>query len=128
MSKLPRHFLDLNEVPTKELRTMLDAGIAMKAKLKAQKKLDAKPARPLEGKTLAMIFEKPSTRTRVSFDVGMRQLGGERIRGPPRRLARRQQKCAGVRGARGGAFPLHPACRPPAATRAEQVDEGLDQG
>jgi ornithine carbamoyltransferase len=79
MSKPPRHFLDLNELPTKELRTMLDAGIAMKAKLKAQKKHDAKPARPLEGKTLAMIFEKPSTRTRVSFDVGMRQLGGESI-------------------------------------------------
>ena len=58
---------------------MLDAGIAMKAKLKAQKMLDAKPQRPLEGKTLAMIFEKPSTRTRVSFDVGMRQLGGESI-------------------------------------------------
>ncbi len=36
-------------------------------------------ARPLEGRTLAMIFDKPSTRTRVSFDVGMRQLGGEAI-------------------------------------------------
>src|SRR6202008_4412627 len=35
--------------------------------------------KPLAGKTLAMIFEKPSTRTRVSFDVGMRQLGGESI-------------------------------------------------
>src|SRR3981081_2373848 len=75
MSKALRHFLDLNELPTKELRTMLDAGVAMKAKRKAHAERD----KPLEGKTLAMIFEKPSTRTRVSFDVGMRQLGGESI-------------------------------------------------
>jgi ornithine carbamoyltransferase len=75
MSKPPRHFLDLSELPSKELRSMLDAGAAMKAKLKAHATRD----RPLEGKTLAMIFEKPSTRTRVSFDVGMRQLGGESI-------------------------------------------------
>ena len=71
----PRHFLDLNELPTPELRHMLAAGVAMKAKLKAHEA----SARPLAGKTLAMIFEKPSTRTRVSFDVGMRQLGGESI-------------------------------------------------
>ena len=75
MSKSPRHFIDLNEVPTKALRTMLDASVAMKAKLKAHEKA----GKPLEGKTLAMIFEKPSTRPRVSFDVGMRQLGGESI-------------------------------------------------
>ncbi len=74
MSKLC-HFLDLTEIPTKELRVILDASVAMKKKLKS----GAKPAKPLEGKTLAMIFEKPSTRTRVSFDVGMRQLGGEAI-------------------------------------------------
>ena len=73
MSKL-RHFLDLTEIPTKELRVILDASVAMKKLQKA-----GNPARPLEGKTLAMIFEKPSTRTRVSFDVGMRQLGGEAI-------------------------------------------------
>ncbi|MDE2332051.1 MAG: ornithine carbamoyltransferase, partial [Bradyrhizobium sp.] len=79
MSKALRHFLDINELPTRELRNMLAASIAMKAKLKAQKKSGGKPIKPLEGKTLAMIFEKPSTRTRVSFDVGMRQLGGESI-------------------------------------------------
>ncbi len=79
MSQALRHFLDLNELPTKELRNMLAASVAMKAKLKAQKNSGAKPVKPLEGKTLAMIFEKPSTRTRVSFDVGMRQLGGESI-------------------------------------------------
>src|SRR5476651_1069725 len=79
MSKALRHFLDLSEVPTKELRHILDASIAMKAKLKASKLQGVKPVKPLEGKTLAMIFEKPSTRTRVSFDVGMRQLGGEAI-------------------------------------------------
>jgi ornithine carbamoyltransferase len=80
MSKALRHFLDLSELPTKELRNVLAASMAMKAKLKARElKPDEKPAKPLEGKTLAMIFEKPSTRTRVSFDVGMRQLGGEAI-------------------------------------------------
>src|SRR3977135_3999073 len=79
MSRARRHFLDLSELPTKELRNMLAASVAMKAKLKAQKKSGSKPVKPLEGKTLAMIFEKPSTRTRVSFDVGMRQLGGESI-------------------------------------------------
>src|SRR6201995_4992921 len=79
MSKAVRPFLDLKQLPTKELRNMLTASIAMKAKLKAQSGGGDKPSRPLEGKTLAIIFEKPSTRTRVSFDVGMRQLGGEAI-------------------------------------------------
>ncbi|WP_316205008.1 ornithine carbamoyltransferase [Bradyrhizobium sp. SZCCHNS3004] len=75
MSKTPRHFLDISEVPLPELRSMLVLSSDMKKKLKAHE-----PAKkPLEGKVLAMIFEKPSTRTRVSFDVGMRQLGGESI-------------------------------------------------
>ena len=75
MSKSPRHFLDLFDMPTHELRAILDASVAMKKKRKAGDTSD----KPLDGKTLAMIFDKPSTRTRVSFDVGMRQLGGEAI-------------------------------------------------
>src|SRR4051812_402410 len=71
----PRHFLDISELPASELRSMLDAGAAMKAELKRH----AAPGKPLAGKTLAMVFDKPSTRTRVSFDVGMRELGGETI-------------------------------------------------
>ena len=69
-----RHFLDLDEIAEQDLRGMLDASRAMKER---QKKGVGKT--PLAGKTLAMIFDKPSTRTRVSFDVAMRQLGGEAI-------------------------------------------------
>jgi ornithine carbamoyltransferase len=66
----PRHFLDIDQHETGELRHMLDLGFAYK---------NGRRDRPLEGKTLAMIFEKPSTRTRVSFEVAMRQLGGDVI-------------------------------------------------
>ncbi len=72
MSAAPRHFLDLTEIPVAELRGMIDNSRAMKA-ARARGQISA----PLAGKTLAMIFDKPSTRTRVSFDVAMRQLGGE---------------------------------------------------
>jgi ornithine carbamoyltransferase len=67
-----RHFLDLIDVPAAELRGMIEAARAMKA-------ARAQGRRPLAGKTLAMIFERPSTRTRVSFEVAMRQLGGDTI-------------------------------------------------
>jgi ornithine carbamoyltransferase len=66
----PRHFLDIHQHETPELRSILDLGFAYK---------NGRRDRPLEGKTLALIFEKPSTRTRVSFEVAMRQLGGETI-------------------------------------------------
>ena len=73
----PRHFLDLSEIPTVELRRMLEAATAYKAERVRSGRIA--PARPLAGRMLAMIFDKPSTRTRVSFDVGMRELGGETL-------------------------------------------------
>jgi ornithine carbamoyltransferase len=68
----PRHFLSLQDFSQGELRGMLD----LAAELKRMLKSGTKPPL-LADKMLAMIFERQSTRTRVSFDVGMRQLGGE---------------------------------------------------
>ncbi len=70
----PKHFLDLDQVDPKTLRQILDQGKAMK-----KSRSSGGHDQPLAGKTLAMIFEKPSTRTRVSFEVGMRELGGQTI-------------------------------------------------
>lgn len=69
-----RNFLDLADIDAGELRSMIEQAKTTKKKLAA-----GGTHKPLEGKVLAMIFEKPSTRTRVSFDVGMRQLGGETL-------------------------------------------------
>jgi len=71
-----KHFLDLNTLDAATLRTILDLGLAIKADRQMGKDGDGSATRLLSGKTLAMIFEKPSTRTRVSFEVGMQQLGG----------------------------------------------------
>lgn len=68
----PKHFLDLDVLPASELRNILDTALSLKkiGKVKGETK-------PLVGKALAMVFEKPSTRTRVSFEMGMKRLGGE---------------------------------------------------
>lgn len=71
---MARHFLDLSAMTTGDLRTIIEDARVRKAATKA-----GTAEKPLAGKMLAMIFEKPSTRTRVSFDVGMRQLGGETL-------------------------------------------------
>ena len=73
----PRHFLDIDCIDPGTLRRILDMGHAMK---KAGKRVPAKLRPPgIEDAVLMLIFEKPSTRTRVSFDVAMRQLGGQSL-------------------------------------------------
>src|SRR6516162_3641171 len=67
-----RHFLDLIDIPPQELRGMIEASHAMKARRQLG-------PRRLEGRTLAMIFDTPSARTRASFAIAMRQLGGDAI-------------------------------------------------
>ena len=66
-----KHFLDLDSLSSDTLRSILEKGVAFK------KGLDE--SQPLQGRTLVLIFEKPSTRTRVSFEVGMQELGGRVI-------------------------------------------------
>jgi len=69
-----KHFLTLLDITPDEARHILKRAEKMKRKLR-----EGKAFRPLEGKTLAMIFDKASTRTRVSFEVGMYQLGGHAL-------------------------------------------------
>jgi ornithine carbamoyltransferase len=67
---MTKHFLDLDLIDGVELRGIIEQAKAFKSGLRE---------RPMAGKTLAMIFDKPSTRTRVSFEVAVRQLGGDAV-------------------------------------------------
>jgi len=71
---MPRHLVDTDDLTPGELQAVLDRAEDIRA---AQESGD--PAQPLTDRTLSMIFEKPSTRTRVSFETGMTQLGGHAI-------------------------------------------------
>ncbi|MEF8838582.1 MAG: ornithine carbamoyltransferase, partial [Haloarculaceae archaeon] len=71
---MTRDFLDVDDLTTAEIETVLDRAAA----IKADEGPAAQPA-PLADQTLGMIFEKPSTRTRVSFETGMTRLGGHAI-------------------------------------------------
>ena len=70
----PKHFLDIDALDSKTLRALLDLAAEIKRKGRVPKSLKLKP-----GAVLAMIFEKPSTRTRVSFEVAIHQLGGTSV-------------------------------------------------
>jgi ornithine carbamoyltransferase len=76
-TRAPRHFLDLDSIDAATLRRIVDMGHAMK---RAGKRVpdELKPS-GIADAVLMLIFEKPSTRTRVSFDVAMRQLGGQTL-------------------------------------------------
>jgi ornithine carbamoyltransferase len=71
-----RHFLSINDIPREEAEYLLVEATRLKLELKEH---PARQRESLQGKTLAMVFEKPSLRTRVSFDVGMNHLGGHAL-------------------------------------------------
>lgn len=71
---MPRHLLTVFDLTADEIHQLFERAVWIKKQQKA-----GKPHQPLTGKTLAMIFEKPSTRTRVSFEVAMYQLGGHAL-------------------------------------------------
>ena len=70
------NFLDINKIDPEALRSMIDNAAMMKSARGDRLKGQADDEQPLAGHVVALIFEKPSTRTRVSFDVGVRQMGG----------------------------------------------------
>ncbi len=70
----PQHFLDIDSLSPEDLRDILDRGMAYK-----RGEPPGGDPKPLAGKSIALVFEKPSTRTRVSFEAGIHQLGGQAI-------------------------------------------------
>ena len=81
-----RDFLDLDQIPPDQLRGILDDSRRLKAERTGWPRLKPDAEQPLKDRIVALIFEKPSTRTRISFDVGIRQIVGSCIR-----LARRAE-------------------------------------
>ncbi|GGE47551.1 ornithine carbamoyltransferase [Actibacterium pelagium] len=74
-----KHFLDIHKTDPAELRGIIESAKAIKSARIGRSKAALDDDLPLDGKMVALIFEKPSTRTRVSFDVGVRQMGGQTL-------------------------------------------------
>ena len=72
-----RHFLDIHKTRVSDLRSILDQAGQMKSCRTGRFRGALDDVQPLDGSMVALIFEKPSTRTRMSFDIGVRQMGGQ---------------------------------------------------
>ena len=74
-----KNFLDISDLTSNELRTIIEEAKVRKSNRKDLKKSETDSDQPFQGKSMVMIFEKPSTRTRISFDIAVKQLGGSSI-------------------------------------------------